>query len=84
MVRILSVAAVFFTIAFGAQASHICQCLFQDGSHCCASVNNFGAAEDCQVVCVDKKRNKDGVACNAGGKWSHVGGFTVQFREPCQ
>jgi len=38
MVRLLSVAAVFFTIVFGAQASHICQCLFQDGSHCCASV----------------------------------------------
>jgi len=59
---------------------------YEDCANCglVAIQNNFGAAEDCQVVCVDKKRNKDGAACNAGGKWSSVGGFTVQFREPCQ
>jgi hypothetical protein len=46
--------------------------------------SNFGPQENCQDVCVDKKRNKDGAACNAGGKYSNVGGITVQFREPCQ
>jgi hypothetical protein len=46
--------------------------------------NNYGPQENCQDVCVNKARNKDGALCNAGGKYSNVGGFTVQFREPCK
>lgn len=37
MVRILSVVGLVLTIALGAEASHLCQCLFADRSHCCAS-----------------------------------------------
>lgn len=35
MVRVLSAVAFVLAISMGVQASATCQCLFQDGSHCC-------------------------------------------------
>lgn len=35
MVRISTCIALVLSIALGAEASAICQCLFPDGSHCC-------------------------------------------------
>ncbi|CAI9631302.1 hypothetical protein GT037_003335 [Alternaria burnsii] len=83
MVRILSAVAVVLAIAFGAQASYTCQCNFSDGSHCCAATSAQGANVPCATVCKDAHRNSDNVACNAGGKWSSVSAWNVQFRAPC-
>ncbi|KAF1934935.1 hypothetical protein EJ02DRAFT_439560 [Clathrospora elynae] len=83
MVRILSLAAMVLAIALGAQAAHNCQCLFSDGSHCCATSSAYGPGESCQTVCNGAVRSSDQKACSAGGKWSSVSGWNSQFRAGC-
>lgn len=39
MVRIVSFVAFLLSVAVGAQAAAFCQCLYQDGSHCCVDVS---------------------------------------------
>jgi hypothetical protein len=35
MARILSIVTLLLASALTTQAAQFCQCLFQDGSHCC-------------------------------------------------
>ncbi|KAK8102154.1 hypothetical protein PG984_015300 [Apiospora sp. TS-2023a] len=83
MVRIVSALTLLLATALGAQAAATCQCLFNDGSHCCVVSDARGAAQDCTSACRGAVRNKDQVACNAGGKWSSVSAWNAQWREGC-
>ncbi|EOA90576.1 uncharacterized protein SETTUDRAFT_24722 [Exserohilum turcica Et28A] len=83
MVRISTCIALVLSIALGAEASAICQCLFPDGSHCCVITKAQGAAEDCTELCRPAERTGDNVKCNADGKWSSVSGWNGQFRAGC-
>ncbi|KAF4335210.1 hypothetical protein FBEOM_10954 [Fusarium beomiforme] len=98
MVRILSIATVLLASAFAVEAAQFCQCLYQDGSHCCVYSRLIHQDPEigdlnCQNACMDahsidrpKTPNADGqpgTACNAGGKYVPVSGWNAQFRTPC-
>ncbi|KAF5246307.1 hypothetical protein FAUST_1424 [Fusarium austroamericanum] len=79
MVR-LSIFAVLFTAITSVTAiagAEACQCLFADGSHCCVTIKT----EDCQAECMGVGRN--GVKCNANGKYSNLSWFTGVGRTKC-
>ncbi|CAN9309410.1 unnamed protein product [Alternaria alternata] len=76
MVRITSVAAFIFAFAFGTK---------DKADRSLAPLQSaYGGEERCEDVCMNAKRNKDGAACAAGGAWSSVSAWNVQFREPCE
>ncbi|KAK8086418.1 hypothetical protein PG994_001392 [Apiospora phragmitis] len=91
MVRILSLATLLLASAFTAQAAQFCQCLFNDGSHCCVYSDPEIGNLDCRGVCtnahradgVDNHNLTPGTACNAGGKYDTVSGWNAQFRTSC-
>ncbi|KNG50031.1 hypothetical protein DDE82_004590 [Stemphylium lycopersici] len=83
MVRILSVVGLVLTIALGAEASHLCQCLFADRSHCCASTSVQGPYVKCETICQNAARGSDNKPCNANGAWSKVSAWNVQWRQGC-
>ncbi|CAN9462090.1 unnamed protein product [Alternaria alternata] len=93
MKLITTLLAVLGAIAIGQAAdcsgARQCQCLFQDGSHCCVYGYNAetGDTSDCTAVCSGASRllqsGEDTPAkCNAGGKFSCVGIITAQGRTP--
>ncbi|KAG9193983.1 hypothetical protein G6011_04018 [Alternaria panax] len=94
MKLITTLLAVLGAVAIGQAADcsgvRECQCLFQDGSHCCVYGSNAqtGDTSDCRAVCSGASRllqsgeNKP-TKCNAGGKFSCVGIITAQGRTPC-
>ncbi|KAF4456266.1 hypothetical protein F53441_1560 [Fusarium austroafricanum] len=93
MVRILSLATVLLASAFAAEAAQFCQCLFQDGSHCCVYSDPEIGDLNCQNACrgahrADGVTNPNnplevGTACNADGNYKTVSGWNAQFRDPC-
>ncbi|RII22788.1 hypothetical protein CUC08_Gglean013227 [Alternaria sp. MG1] len=94
MKLITTLLAVLGVVAIGQAAdcsgARQCQCLFQDGSHCCVYGYNAetGDTSDCTAVCSGASRllqsGEDTPAkCNAGGKFSCVGIITAQGRTPC-
>ncbi|CAN9277928.1 unnamed protein product [Alternaria alternata] len=78
MVR-LSIFAVIFAAVTAVAADGYCQCLFADGSHCC--VTQYGIRKDCTARCIDNGNSDK--KCNAGGKYSDVGGWHAQWRRSC-
>ncbi|KAH6875962.1 hypothetical protein BKA58DRAFT_132338 [Alternaria rosae] len=80
MVRLSAVFGILLTMAVGTQASFYCQCLYQDGSHCCVAENNGGCTRSCLNVAPLFENDKP---CNAGGKSSDVSFFTAQGRHAC-
>ncbi|KAF2735689.1 hypothetical protein EJ04DRAFT_551853 [Polyplosphaeria fusca] len=75
MVHILSVAAVLLAAVANVNAAAACQCLFNDGSHCCVQVfcqMQHGQSLDCTAACTGAVRNSDQTPCNAGGKNSGI------------
>ncbi|EMD93168.1 hypothetical protein COCC4DRAFT_179270 [Bipolaris maydis ATCC 48331] len=92
MVRILSLATLLIASAITTQAAQWCQCLFQDGSHCCVYSDPQIGNLDCQRWCINAHRadgatNPDplevGTPCNSNGKYSTVSGWNAQYRTPC-
>ncbi|KAJ1332969.1 hypothetical protein MN608_02959 [Microdochium nivale] len=93
MVRILSLATLLIASAVTAKAAQFCQCLFNDGSHCCVYSDASIGDLDCQRWCTNAHRADGatnprnplevGTACNAGGKYSTVSGWNAQFRTAC-
>lgn len=80
MVRITSLALSLLAMAFAAQACSNCQCLFEDGSHCCVVEPSDG---DCTRVCSTALRGKDDKPCSAGGKYVCIGAITALGRMSC-
>ncbi|KAL2678409.1 hypothetical protein Neosp_009155 [[Neocosmospora] mangrovei] len=93
MVRALSFVAVLLASAFTAEAAQYCQCLFQDGSHCCvysdAKIGNLNCPNACSGAHrADGHTNPNnpleaGTACNANGKYVSIGAITALGRTPC-
>ncbi|KAM0243971.1 hypothetical protein ACHAP5_006734 [Fusarium lateritium] len=93
MVRITSIATLLLASALSAQAAQYCQCLFEDGSHCCvysdAKIGNLNCPNACAGAHrADGATNPNnpleaGTACNAGGKYTTVSAFNAQFRTSC-
>ncbi|KAJ4987044.1 hypothetical protein SVAN01_07460 [Stagonosporopsis vannaccii] len=81
MVRISSIIGFLVTMAIGAQAGRVCQCLYPDSSHCCVSTSN--SVDDCTAFCKTAKPVFEDTGCNAGGKWSKVSIWNSQFRTAC-
>ncbi|CAG8093721.1 unnamed protein product [Penicillium salamii] len=90
----LSLFVLLSTAAMGLAATcpgaKQCQCLFEDGSHCCAYGSNeqTGDDYDCTRLCSGASRllqsgEDTPTKCNAGGKFSCASIFTIQGRTPC-
>ncbi|CZT15619.1 uncharacterized protein RCC_01464 [Ramularia collo-cygni] len=91
VVAALSMASGVFA---GLDCGGYCQCLFDDGSHCCVDTTYGGSGatggvgtkvgEDCQARCSSRQRGSDGAACGGAGKWSCVSAWNGQFRSSCK
>ncbi|KAJ1332971.1 hypothetical protein MN608_02961 [Microdochium nivale] len=80
MVRLLTIITVLFAGASSVAASY-CQCLFPDGSHCCAIENEVN---DCTRMCLKASKGPTTAEqCNANGKWSSVSSWNAQHRFQC-
>ncbi|EKJ69294.1 hypothetical protein NXS19_012941 [Fusarium pseudograminearum] len=77
MVRLSLFAVLATAIASVTAQTSACQCLFQDGSHCCVTLKT----QDCQLECMNVGRK--GVKCNANGKFSNVSWLTGVGRTKC-
>ncbi|SMY21989.1 unnamed protein product [Zymoseptoria tritici ST99CH_1A5] len=92
-----TVAAALFmasSVSAGLDCWGYCQCLHNDGSHCCVDTT-YGAAanggtatksgEDCEARCGTRQvYGKDGKPVGCGSsKWSCVSGWNGQFRTAC-
>ncbi|OBS18956.1 hypothetical protein FPOA_10680 [Fusarium poae] len=77
MVR-LSIFAIAAAVITGVVAdTRACQCLFQDGSHCCVNLKTG----PCDVGC--RTSGRKGTACNANGKFVEISWFTGVGRTKC-
>ncbi|KAL4724549.1 hypothetical protein ACLX1H_007990 [Fusarium chlamydosporum] len=83
MVKLMSLVTILVTAAVGAEATGVYQCLFPDGSHCCAFVSVRGPAISGTQACANAARQTDSKRCNAGGKWSKVSSWNANFRTGC-
>ncbi|KAF4335212.1 hypothetical protein FBEOM_10956 [Fusarium beomiforme] len=88
MARLLNIVAILFAGFAVVQGCVHCQCLYQDGSHCCVQELPSGADADCQALCKDAKQAgpnqfQPGPACNAGGKSDCVSTWNAHFRTKC-
>jgi hypothetical protein len=99
MKLITTLLAVLGAVAIGQAAdcsgARQCQCLFQDGSHCCVygyvsppDIFKTGSPGNIQTnISIMQNAETGGedtpAKCNAGGKFSCVGIITAQGRTPC-
>ncbi|KAL6924056.1 hypothetical protein ACHAP8_011977 [Fusarium lateritium] len=79
MVRlsIFAVVAAVISSAAAASVTRACQCLFQDGSHCCVNLKDGPCDNECRTS------GRKGVACNADGKFVEISWFTGVGRTKC-